>query len=288
MMIRTFAELDDLERKELYEFLKKFGKNWFYKDYEEMIKVFSGGLFNQGTTYYSYWLAGEPKGTLGVITKEIAVRKEIFMTNVYADSEEVVNLLIERGLVDIRELCPCSVKLGLRDDRFKVVVENIGFALGYSAVILRYEGREVERVSLAVRELDLNTAEDFRIVHNEAFLTSPNGAVLEKDDMSEVLEQYGGNLDKAGIIYQGDRPVGMYQLTLKDDIAWIEVIAVVPERQSQGWGRDILRYCLWRLKDRDLIKLIVMSSNKLAYDFYFRHGFIKEEVLSNWYACELS
>ena len=59
-------------------------------------------------------------------------------------------------------------------------------------------------------------------------------------------------------------------------VGWILGMAVHPERQGRGWGRYLLNATVHRLQDAhiDVIRLLVKSTNKVAYGLYEDVGFI--------------
>ena len=59
-------------------------------------------------------------------------------------------------------------------------------------------------------------------------------------------------------------------------VGWILGMAIHPERQGRGWGRYLLNATVRRLQDAhiDVVRLLVKSSNKVAYRLYDDVGFV--------------
>jgi len=63
---------------------------------------------------------------------------------------------------------------------------------------------------------------------------------------------------------------------------YIEILAVFPNRQGQGWGREVVRWIEDRARPTSRNLWVTVSSfNQKARDFYLRTGFTEIGVLSN-------
>jgi ribosomal protein S18 acetylase RimI-like enzyme len=63
---------------------------------------------------------------------------------------------------------------------------------------------------------------------------------------------------------------------------WINYLAVAPENQRAGFGRQIMKEAERRLRASGCpkINLQIRSSNRSAIDFYRALGYIQDEVVS--------
>lgn len=63
---------------------------------------------------------------------------------------------------------------------------------------------------------------------------------------------------------------------------WLNYLAVAPERQKQGWGRQIVTYAIEKLRERGCpkVNLQVRASNAEVIAFYQSIGFKIEDVLN--------
>ena len=63
---------------------------------------------------------------------------------------------------------------------------------------------------------------------------------------------------------------------------WIQYLAVHPDHQRTGVGKQLLEVGISELRSRGCpkINLQVRRSNKAVIEFYERHGFLEDDVLS--------
>jgi ribosomal protein S18 acetylase RimI-like enzyme len=67
-----------------------------------------------------------------------------------------------------------------------------------------------------------------------------------------------------------------------DQMAWIATLGVLPERQSRGIGRALLRECEKRLS-QPVIRLCVRVSNEAAIHLYQQEGYFARDTWREYY-----
>lgn len=83
----------------------------------------------------------------------------------------------------------------------------------------------------------------------------------------------------------GERVIGFYMVMMAPDIAHLLVVAVDPEYQGKGAGKQLLAHCQEEAANEDLDTLVleVRVSNTDAIGFYQHYGFNAFSVRKNYY-----
>lgn len=112
---------------------------------------------------------------------------------------------------------------------------------------------------------------------NRAFQSVPNAATMRPIDLHVQNHRYA-------LVYQGEKPVGAFELDLSEKAPDLATLAVEPELWRQGLGRSILRAALDSLGNKvTACTLRVSTANQAAIALYESEGFVQTEVLSNWF-----
>lgn len=104
------------------------------------------------------------------------------------------------------------------------------------------------------------------------------GALFGEESWSEAafwseLAQYGTRHYLAA--WAGDALLGYAGLAAYREEAWVQTLAVAPDRQGRGIGTTLLRCLLGEARRRDArtVALEVRADNDAAQRLYARHGF---------------
>lgn len=111
---------------------------------------------------------------------------------------------------------------------------------------------------------------------NRAFTDVPNAATQRPTDMRKQNHRYA-------IAYQGDKPVGAFEVDLTEKVPELVTLAVEPELWRQGLGRSLLRAALDSLGKAPSCGLTVSSRNTAALALYQSEGFAQTGVISSWF-----
>ena len=293
MEIKKFKEITSPQKKELYNFIKNTNST-YNKTYIEMTKIYESDTFNGGDSVFILLDNYEVKGSLAIITKEISIKGEAFITDIYISKENLernLYLLIEEAMTYCINCSAISVKVGIRESETHLMpyINKLEFSHIYDAVVMRYKGdkeivlkanRKIELVDLSV----LNSKQ-YMNIQNEAFIHSPNGGTIDQVEVMDYIVKYANNQDLIGLCYFEKKPCGMYELSLDGDIGWIDTLAVSPECQKKGIGKLLLMNCIERLWEKHVeeIKLLVITSNEIAVKMYKENGFENQAVFSYWF-----
>jgi len=293
MEIKQFKEITITQKKELYNFIKNTNSN-YNKSYIEMTKIYESDTFNEGNSVFVLLDNYEVKGSLAIITKEISIKGEAFITDIYMAKENLernLRFLIEEAMTYCSKCSARSVKVGIRESETLLIpyINKLEFIHIYDAIVMRYKGdgdivlkvnKKIELVNLSV----LNSKQ-YMNIQNEAFINSPNGGTIDQVEVMDYIVKYANNEDLIGLCYFEKKPCGMYELSLDADIGWIDTLAVSPEWQKKGIGKLLLMNCIGRLWEKHVeeIKLLVITSNVVAVKMYKGAGFEEEAVFSYWF-----
>ena len=293
MEIKKFKEISIPQKKELYNFIKNINST-YNKTYIEMTKIYESDTFNEGDSVFILLDNYEVKGSLAIITKEISIKGEAFITDIYMANENLERnlcILIEEATNYCSNCCAGSVKVGIRESETHLIpyINKFEFIHIYDAVVMRYKGDNdiVLKLDKKIELVDLSTSNSrqYMNIQNEAFINSPNGGTIGQVEVMDYIVKYANNQDLIGLCYFEKKPCGMYELSLDGDIGWIDTLAVSPESQKKGIGKLLLMKCIERLWEKHIeeIKLLVITSNVVAVKMYKENGFEEEIVFSYWF-----
>lgn len=296
MQIKPFSRLVPAERQALFGHLAALGPAAPFPSLEAMAGAFHSPVYEGGHNMLTLWTGqGEPAGCLGVILREAQVRREVFLTSLYAaeaGAAETVPLLVQaaRHLVAERPHVPSGVamRLGVRDgfSYLHPAVQQAGFAPCYRMIDLSRltGGEELPPGPLTFVPMCEENLADFAAVNNAAFLTAPNGATTDVAELRELLAEQGAP-DWRQVGYEGERPVAMVEVAVHEGYGMIEAIGVAPGYQGRGYGEATLNQAMRTLRAHGVpeLRLGVAESNQRAYALYTKRGFTYYRTISQWF-----
>lgn len=308
MEIKRFKSISSQQKKELYNFIKTIDET-YNKTYIEMIRIYESDTFNDGDTVFIVIDSGKIKGSLALITKEISIKEEAFITDIYVKRENgsneaeylnsksidlnieiVLRILIERAIECCNMCNATSIKIGIRKSEKHLItyINNLGFDHIYDAAVMRYKmDKNIVEVNndIELRPLCILNSLDYMNIHNDAFKNSPNGSTINEVEAKDYIIQYASDEDLIGICYVQNKPCGIYELSINNNIGWVDTLAIAPNFQSRGFGNSLIMKCLKKLYERNLdeVRLLVITSNDIAVNMYKGSGFEEERVFSYWF-----
>ncbi|MBU3188677.1 GNAT family N-acetyltransferase [Clostridium bowmanii] len=309
MEIKQFNLISSLQKKELYNFIKCTDLT-YNKTYIEMTKIYESDTFNEGNSVFVLFHKGKIRGSAALITKEISINGEAFITDICVEEENVGNensylksklkipntemflqLLIETVVKYCNKFSCKSIKAGIRESEIYLIpfINKLEFNHIYDAVIMRY--KEDENMHLKVnKEIELRplcilNSHEYMNIYNEAFESSPNGGTIDEVEVKDYIVQYANNEDMIGICYFEKKPCGIYELSMDGNTGWVDTLGITPKVQNSGLGSSLIIKCIEKLYEKKLneIKLLVITSNNIAVKLYKNKGFEKESVFSYWF-----
>lgn len=293
MEIKQFKVISTLQKKELYNFIKSADFT-YNKTYIEMIKVYESDTFIDGNNIFILFDRGQIKGSMAVITKEISIKGEAYITDIHIDNEHVeiyLCLLIEK-MVEYCNSCNARIiKIGIRESEKHLIpyINKLEFTHIYDAVVMRY--RKDKNMYLKVNNdmellpLSILNSHEYMNIQNEAFENSPNGETIDEAEVIDCIVRYANNEDLIGICISSKGSCGIYELSIDENIGWIDILGIAPNYQKKGLGSVLLGKCIEKLYEKNLdeIKLLVITSNEIAVNMYKQSGFEEEKIFSYWY-----
>lgn len=293
MEIKRFKAISTRQKEELYNFIRSVDLN-YNKTYVEMIKTYESDIFNDGNSVLILMDNGEIKGSMAAITKEISIKGEAFITDIYIANENLERnlcFLLERVVKECSDRSARSIKVGFRKEETHLIpcINKLRFNHIYDAVVMRYAGdkdtisksnNHVELVALSI----LNSKQ-YMNIQNEAFKDSPNGGTIDEFEVMDYIIRYANNEDLIGVCFSENKPCGVYELSINGNTGWIDTIGITSKYQKKGLGNALLIKCIKKLYEKELeeIKLLVITSNKIAVKLYEENGFEEETVFSYWF-----
>ncbi|MGH4126240.1 MAG: GNAT family N-acetyltransferase [Clostridium sp.] len=293
MEIKQFKIISTSQKKELYNFIKNTDLT-YNRTYIEMTKIYESDTFNQGDTVFILFNRGQIKGSVAVITKEISINGEAFITDICVEREKA-----EKNLCFLmEEIVKCcnaynakSIKIGIRESETHLIpyINKLEFTHIYDAVVMKYKKDKnmvlEENNNMDLRPLCILNSYEYMNIHNETFRNSSNGGTINDLDAKDYIVQYANNEDFIGICFAKNKPCGIYELSIDGNTGWVDTLGIKPIYQKKGLGRALVVKCIKKLYEKNLdeIKLLVITSNDIAVNMYKQMGFEEESVFSYWF-----
>ena len=309
MEIKQFNLISSLQKRELYNFIKSTDLT-YNKTYIEMTKIYESDTFNEGNSVFILFHKGKIKGSAALITKEISINGEAFITDIcvavdngetenicvnntleISNTESFLKLLIETVVHYCNKFSYKSIKVGIRESEMYLIqyINKLEFNHIYDAVIMRYRGdRNIHlkaKAEMELKPLCILNSKEYMNIHNEAFKNSPNGAAVDEVEVKDYIVQYANNEDLIGICFFEEKPCGIYELSIDGNTGWVDTLGITPKFQNSGLGSSLIIKCIEKLYEKKLneIKLLVITSNNIAVKLYKNNGFEEESVFSYWF-----
>ena len=119
-------------------------------------------------------------------------------------------------------------------------------------------------------------------------------ALLEIEGKLDNVRKYSPMLDRYGwaeefgkcevyLIKKNGTVVGNTSYSRDGDKAYVSGLAITPEFQHQGIGKDVLCQILEKLKDVPYIWLVTHPENKASLKLYNSFGFLVESRKENYF-----
>lgn len=298
--IRHYHDLSDAEKHQLIAFFEAHKGPWLPKTPEEVHRYLTLEDLDHGRRFFSYWAEGRPLACLGLILAALQRKGEVYLIGAaLADtpaSAEAFKALLGHCNRLAREAGagPLTSRLGLGPRL--AFAEPLAAQAGYTlhetmlhlALLDRPRLMAKAAPALTPAPLSESTLEAYLQLHNDAFAEVPNGGTTTKEALREWLAEDHPD-EWRGLLSHGPRPVAFYELTLTGSTGMIEAIGVAPAEQGQGYGRAALQAAVTLLEAKGAkeIELLVMDSNRPAYELYLKAGFGEKGVYNRWFRREL-
>lgn len=293
--VKNILELDKTQKINTYKLFKKYNEFSNISTLDEYIKHCKSSHFNNGRDYYILIEEDSVKAVAGLITKSIKESGDAYITNISCKEEDKDHLdyLLKYIRMKTGNLPKHKLKVGFNKDHIhieEILLKN-GGSNSYEILEMRQSNYKLleqitENDNLKYELLTDNNETDYIFAHNESFKKSPNGSTIDKDDMKDIYENYNKYpYYEIAVVYKKDVVVGFYEILIDNNVGEIDSIGVIPEYQGNGFGLQILKRTVDRLKEQKVreTELIVVDTNKKAFEMYKKYGFKVKKVYSKWY-----
>lgn len=287
-MICRFEELTPAQREQLLAFIASFGNPTLTGHPAEMAEVFSGPAFTFGRTHWSLWEGACPVAVLGAVTECWEAKGEIYLAYIYASAGHVhlLDRLLQSALESLTRWHPYRLKVIANTfvPGLPAWAESKGFLPEHRLVEMVQEAQPATVMStLTWSPVTPELAENYRLVHNEAFLNSLNGRLKDKSAMQGALADFAAQPGLLQLGWLEAEPAVSLSLELKPGLEGvIDSLGVHPRFQGRGLGRQGLHHGIRTLRSvgAQRITLAVTDSNTPAMELYRSAGFQITRTLS--------
>lgn len=287
-MLHRFEELSPEQCERLLGFVASFGNPAMTGHMAEMARLFQGPACTFGRTHWSLWEGDHPVAALGAVTECWEAKGEVYLAYIYADADHVhrLDLLLQTALASLAPWHPCRLKLiaSAFVPGLSAWAESRGFLPEHRLVEMVLEAPSPGPTStLAWRIVTPEISEAFRLVHNAAFLDSPNGRLKDPSAMQGALADFTARPELLQLGWMDQTPAVSLSLELKQgQEGVIDGLGVHPGFQGRGFGRQGLHHGIRTLEALGArrITLSVIDSNTPAMALYRSEGFRTTRTLA--------
>lgn len=108
-------------------------------------------------------------------------------------------------------------------------------------------------------------------------------AVSEENDFIAYLDQHA---DHYFVVEEGDQIIGAGGINYFDayTLARISWDLIHPNFQGKGIGKELLRYRIDEIRKKNTVRVIVVRTTQLVYEFYQKMGFELERTEKDFWA----
>lgn len=290
-MIISWSSLDEQLKEEALSFILDHSTSLYYGNIEDRKKYLKGSTFNKGDTLKFYYDDSRFIGSIGIVTAEITVKKEAYITEIIIldKSLEVFKELLHDAISVCNYAGAEIITLGLKPNNSFLSDHLIdsSFIRSHSFVKLIHNKKSETKYDNLI-PLNRENAPIFADIMTSSFLNSPNGGSLSVEEAYELIDDPDSN--KYGLLEVHGRYVGVYELRVTGKKGWIDSIGIKPSCQNKGYGKILLKQSMGYLYSLGVeeIEMMVADSNITAYELYLKTGFEKKEILSTWYKLSIN
>lgn len=304
MRVISFKELDLNRQQELFDFVVAVRGDSNFQ-FDDMVQKYISTIYNNGETFLIACSEEQIYGTLGVIDREVLIRREVFLSdlNLCLDQEQILSSLLEEVRRITNAHSEISIKMGIPADQIEQmnpVLQINGFEPVYKFYIYKLADLTLLQQiripqEVTFQNLDSSTKLLYRSIYNAGFMKAPNGATLTIDQVDQLVqeteeflkdqtEKNGKGLSFYQIGFFQLKPAMIISLEVNKGEGWLE-LAVHPDFHGQGLGKVALKQACESLYQLGCthIYLSVVDSNIPAFQMYQKYGFAEERELSHWF-----
>ena len=281
MEVKSYISLNSEEKVKAREFIKE-KRN--LKD-DETEKYLNSKMYNNGEGLLFLFENEEIQGSLSVILEFLPEKRTGLLHNPLAKTKEQLDLLIKKSFEVIDKVASIDdLYLGIRDEEVKVITNELGYEIEYSAYKMKLKDRDIKLKTLDKELLSEENLEEYIDVYKKSFLEMPHGNYKTFDEVKDFLNEM--NEERSGyIIREKGQAIGCLEIEIKEDNKGFFDIGLMKEARGKGYGKRILETAIENLNEKNVeeVCLIVIGNNKIAYDMYNKRGFEIYEKISDWY-----
>ncbi|MEG2109539.1 MAG: GNAT family N-acetyltransferase [Clostridium sp.] len=198
------------------------------------------------------------------------------------DTKEVIKELINECFTKAEEHKAKKILLGFRKRETTEMLHEIGFDADYEAKIMTLNDREKREDILNIEEINENNIKEYIKLYNESFNNMPHGASLDEEEANGFLNE-NNTCNKYFIVSNSKEKIGVLNTTIEDNEGTFD-IGLSSRFRGKGYGKRLLETAIDYLNKKEIssIYLVVIETNKIAYNMYKKRGFEQQKVLSYW------
>ncbi|MEG1002574.1 MAG: GNAT family N-acetyltransferase [Clostridium sp.] len=198
------------------------------------------------------------------------------------DTKEVIKELINECFTKAEEHKAKKILLGFRKRETTEMLHEIGFDADYEAKIMTLNDREKREDILNIEEINENNIKEYIKLYNESFNNMPHGASLDEEEANGFLNE-SNTCNKYFIVSNSKENIGVLNTTIEDNEGTFD-IGLSSRFRGKGYGKRLLETAIDYLNEKKIpnIYLVVIETNKIAYNMYKKRGFEQQKVLSYW------
>ncbi|MGL4569822.1 MAG: GNAT family N-acetyltransferase [Clostridium sp.] len=284
IMVKDYLELTVDEKDKTLLFIDR---NNGSISLSEMDKMFKSKVYGYGKGILILEQNEKVIGIGRVVLQEIEITgiAYIHFLDILEDlnnTKEVIKELINECFKKAEENHAKKILLGFRKRETTEMLHEIGFDADYEAKVMVLNESTKKEDILDIEEINEKNINEYIKLYNESFNNMPHGASLDEDEANDFLsENNTGN--KYFIVSNSKEKIGVLNTTIEGNEGTFD-IGLSSRFRGRGYGKRLLETAIDFLEKKEIpsIYLVVIETNKIAYNMYKKRGFKQEKILSYW------
>jgi ribosomal protein S18 acetylase RimI-like enzyme len=293
--MKSAIEWDQSEKQKVVDFLSEVFHDHAFISSDAISEIFFQSIYLDGETYLASFRDGEATAIAAMIVEAIERDQIVYFNTCYCmegEEESLKKLIVALEHMAIDWGAKIS-KIGLRKEN-RTLGDRLLPAVGYHPTYRIVQmGKEIRgEVGLPAGFYDQMVAADsleqYVLLHNEAFLNSPNNSEMSLGEAQELFERQDQGATRLGFLVHNGETVGTYLLSLEKGVLWSDAITINPSHQGKGWGKVLMQNIENQAASMaNSLHLLVVDSNEVAFHLYQGSEFLEEKVYSEWFEKKL-
>lgn len=286
--IKSYTNLSNIEKKEVYKFIK--AKENSVDSLEELDDKFNIKIYEYGEGALFYFEGNKVVASICVVLEVAKILKSAYIHQIKCakdikDKVEIIRKLVEESVNISKTNGAMDIRLGINKQEISdEELNKLNFKIEYNSFEMVLKDRCNRNKLLKLKSLNEENKLRYIDIYNDSFSDMPHGTVTNIDTINKNIEKSKDDNNSYFIVLdEEDNEIGFLEVTIDNDKGLFD-IGLCKKYRGKGYGKRILETAIQFLLERQVkeIVLIVIEQNKIAYEMYKKRGFELNYIMGGW------